>query len=1415
MNRKTHFFLTTIWLLIIWLLVQPAYAQPLDLRFSHLTVNEGLSHSDAMAVIQDKQGYIWIGTNKGMDRYDGTHIKNYSFDVEQTSSISGNRIRTLHINEEGTLYAGGENCGLNQYDLYNDHFSPINETSFPEAYSSMAQILAKATVTSIATDHNGKLWIGTTSHGLFVIEKGSQYRYESIKRFLTDSVKSKIYINDVKVDKTGRVWIGTRNAGLYRTKLSNSKIDRNEDLEEVPLPSDQVQLLYFDTNGNLWAGVNNQILFAPSHYLEKPTPIDFQKIYHGHTFRDLSDLLLDSFGRLWIGTSFGLYILHNGSPTSRVPFDGATLTLFEPQDDNPFAISSSRIHKLYEDRFKTVWIAASSGGINKVDLLAKKFGHIRRRPSGHASIPNNYINTLHIDQEEELLWIGTRNGFSAYNLNDQKVRNYLHKEKGGDVTGIDVSSIMKDRQGTIWVGTWNNGFFLLHRDGINEKIEHHVLSYDTTSRTNQSVTYLTQDKFNNIWMATASMGLRKYSPSGKLLQTYDPGNSAMPTSNMSALFYDSTTSILWAATQNAGLLKLRIEPDTLHVMKQFRYDPHDTLSLGIDYVWPIFKDSKGDLWIGTIGAGLHKLVRDCTGEEIIIRYRQWLPESDVESILEDDQGNLWIGGAGLFKFNPDTKSYLKYDVEDGLQSNSFKVGAACEAKDGTMYFGGINGISFFDPNTIQINPHPPVVLITALRIHNKMVQIGEKINGRILLPQNLSLTEEVVIKDIENDFSFDFVSLHYTNPAKHLYAYKLDGYHDDWVYLEKGQQSANFSNLDAGSYTFLVKATNGEGQWSSNIAQVRIEVLPPWWKTWWAYVLYVCFILLVLWILRRITVRQQELKNELVIEQIKHEKEKELTELKLNFFTKISHELRTPLTLILGPIEDLVAASPKTNKIWEQLTLVHKQTLKLLTLVNELMDFRKIESKKLSLNVCHQDIIGFIHELFMVFQIKAQEKNIAYRFVTDVACLNMYYDPHKIEMVVTNLLSNAFKYTPEGRKVEVSISATGNPQDEAEFAQKVLTNNYLTIKVKDWGVGMSAEEMSKIFDFYYRAAKMESSKVIGTGVGLSLAKEIIERHAGTIAVSSRPNEGTEFIIRLPFGSNHFPKEDMLSSHASTPTPYINEKIPVPAWEKITNKKSFYDDVKILIVEDNEDVLQYLHEMFSSEMQVYTAHNGEEGWKAVLSIQPDLVLSDIMMRPMNGLELCKKIKEDIRTMHIPVCLLTARSAAAQELEGLELGADDYIIKPFIPKVLQARIWTTIRNIHKKREYYQKQILLQPTEIAIPDEDRNLLELSMKIVEENLENSNFNVQLLAKTIGMSQSAYYRKMKSITGQSVVEFIRDVRLKRAAQLLRESKMRVSEVSFMVGIEDMKYFRKIFRNVYKMSPSEYSKRHSMQDLSV
>ena len=1414
------FVVTITILLLVQLFAHSLIAQfrNLDLRFDHITVNEGLSHSDAMAVISDHQGFVWFGTNKGMDRFDGTNIKNYSFDFEHPEqSLSVNRIRTLHVNSAGELFVGTENGGINYYDRLKDKFFPITSRLPKQTDSKVAEALAKASISAIATDKFGQVWVGAFSGGLFVLQRDANGNWISVTHLSSVTGGSSFYVNDVKANEEGEIWIAS-NEGLFKAKSEIVDADTRNVIKTIHPFSRSVEVLHFDRSGNLWLGAEDRVYFGASENLEKADSIGFISIYDQFVFNDLTALHYDSFGRLWVGTEFGLYILRNRTSTGqephKKPFSSPELNLYQPQDGNTISISSSRVHGIYEDRFKTVWIAASAGGINKVDLLAKQFGHIKREPHRESSIPNNYINTIYKDKGEDLLWIGTRNGFSSYNLKTHQAKNYLSQKGGGEITGIDVNSIFRDSAGKLWIGTWNNGFYTLTNNGGKEELKQFDLPTEGNGIAYKAATGFVEDNFNFIWIATTETGLRKYSLDGKLLRTYTSANSALPTSNFNSLYYDSLSATLWAGTPNAGLLKLKIEKDSLLLLKQYAHNPNDTATLGINYVWPVLKSMTGDYWIGTIGAGLHKLTIDSTGKETMLRYSNWLPEVDVESILEDEEGNLWIGGAGLYKFNPRTKEYLKFNVDDGLQSNSFKVGAACKEENGTMYFGGINGLNYFLPEQITVNPQPPVVLINDLKIHNKSVAIGEELNGRVLLDKNISLADKITIKADENDFSFGFVSLHFTNPEKHFFAYKLYGYQDHWVYANKGQRYASFSNLDAGNYTFMVKATNGEGTWSDGFAKIDIEVLPPWWETWWAYALYISFVAAALWIARRIAMNRRELKNKLLVEKVAHEKDLELNELKLKFFTNVSHELRTPLTLILGPIEELLAAPSKLNGMRGKVLLMQKQTLKLLDLVNQLMDFRKAESQIQPLKISRQNIVNFVHELFLVFYQKAEEKGINYTFSPSAEDISMYFDANKLEIVITNLLSNAFKYIGEGKNIDVSLSVKGHPEEDAVIDDHGLKQHYLTIKVQDDGIGMSTEEVEKIFDFYYQAVKSETMQVTGTGIGLSLVKEIIKRHSGSIFVESQPGKGTAFMVMLPFGKKHFPPTDTILDQPAPAIPSVRPlSVTAEAAPSTAEENRGLRAFKLLIIEDNEDVLQYLHKLFSLDMQVHLARNGQQGWELVNQVKPDLVLSDIMMTPVNGLEFCKKLKSDPKTMHIPVMLLTARAAVVHELQGLELGADDYIVKPFVPKLLQARVYSMLQNLQNLREYYHKQIILQPADISIPDEDKALLELSMKTVEESIEDPDFNVQVLVKKIGMSQSAYYRKMKAITGQSVVEFIRDVRIKRAGQLLRESKMRISDVAIAVGIEDIKYFRKIFRQVFEMSPSEYSKHHREEEL--
>ena len=842
------------------------------------------------------------------------------------------------------------------------------------------------------------------------------------------------------------------------------------------------------------------------------------------------------------------------------------------------------------------------------------------------------------------------------------------------------------------------------------------------------------------------------------------------------------------------------------------------------------QDRQGTLWIGTLGGGLHRLVTDAQGRERVERWARWLPESDVESILPDEAGNLWIGGTGLYRFTPGTRRYLHYDVADGLQSNYFKIGSACRARDGTLYFGGINGISYFQPRAVRANPYPPVVRITGLRLANKPVAVGDTVNGRVLLPAAFTHPQTITIRAAENDFSVEFVGLNYATPKKHQYAYQLVGYNAGWVAAAPRQRTASFTNLPPGRYTFRVKASNGDGRWSATPATLQFVILPPWWRTWWAYALYALALGGALLGYRLVTAAQQQLKNKLALEHFRVAQEKELTNLKLSFFTNLSHELRTPLTLILGPMEELLASANRFVSQKDNIRLMHRQTHKLLDLVNQLLDFRKVEAGRVPLQAAPRDAVAFLTEIFRLFQLKAEERHLTYTLAAPAEAVELYFDAGKLEIVLTNLLANAFKYTPEGGSVRLAVAAVGHPASPAVFNRSGLINNYLEIKVSDQGIGIPPAELAHIFDAYYQAAQTDNLRILGTGIGLSLVKQFVERHAGEITVTSEVTHGTTFTVRLPFGHDHLTASDL-----APPSPVVEPAPPaltIPpdtvaesepetdeTADELADEAADENDPHerpslghLLIVEDNHDLRQYLVQLFSSDFDVTEAANGAEGWERVQALLPDLVLTDVMMPDLNGLELCQKIKQGPKTLHIPVVLLTARTAALHEVEGLETGADDYVSKPFNPRVLHAKVVAILRNRNKLREFYQRRLLLEPTEIIIPEAEKLFLEKAMKVVEDHLTEPEFNVQALVREMGMSQSLFYRRVKSITGQSVVEFIRDVRLKRAAQLLAGTQLRVSNITYQVGMQDLKHFRTVFQNLYKMSPSEYARQHRARE---
>ena len=1384
-----------------------AQSAPHDFRFEHLTVNEGLSHSDGMAVTQDQAGFIWVGTNRGLNRYDGYTLKQYSLPVNPHNGISSNRISVLHVGARGRLWVGTERAGLSLYNASQDNFFRLDEQHIPAAYQTQARLLAQSDVTALVSDTLGRLWVGTGRNGLFVLtfnRQGSVQRLQQLPPTLPGRA-ALTHITSLALDAERKLWVGSSSHGLSVIHTTHPHLEPYS----TALTASSIRALHLDRHGDLWIGTDHRVYWVSAanrrtvrELTAHPLPQELPLVQSVYT---------DSFERLWVGTIYGLYVWEAGARTTLAPpLRAAAPTLFMPQDGEPFSINSERIHQIFEDQHQVMWLCSSAGGVNKVDLRQKPFGSIRQQLTGRLALSNNYVNAIYKEEARNTLWFGTRNGVASYDLARHTYRNYLNQQSGG-ASGLDVSAVFQTTNGTLWFGTRGNGLVTLSRVNGQEKLTTYNQLPDGTRLSKTSIERITQDRRGTVWVATFSAGLCCFSPEGKYLGTYHIANSKLPTNQLSFLLYDTKRDVLWASTRDAGLLKLRASPDSLRVLRHYQYAPGKSNSLRVNYVWPLLLDEQNALWIGTIGGGLHQLRTDAAGHETIRSYLGQLPEQDVESILADEAGHLWIGGTGLYRFTPATRQYLRYDVADGLQSNAFKIGSAARAQDGTLYFGGINGINYFQPHDIQANPYPPVVQITGLRVTNRPVAVGDTVNGHVLLQQALSESQNVTIRNADNDFLVEFVALNYTNPQKSRYAYRLVGYNEEWVYPAPGQRTASFANLPAGHYTLEVKASNGEGVWSRHYATMGFDVLAPWWRTWWAYLLYVVVALGAVAWFRRVEMAQQQLKNRLLLEQFQAEKEKELTDLKLGFFTNISHELRTPLTLILGPMEEIMRASSPVADLRGKVQLMHRQTRKLLELVNQLLDFRKVETGHVPLRARRADAVRFLTDIHSVFQLKAQERNVAYLLDVPPEPVPLYFDQSKLEIILTNLLANAFKYTRNKGRVELAATVIGDANGEALYRQGKLTGNYLKITVTDTGVGIKASELDRIFDPYYQASHTNTLRMTGTGIGLSLAQQFAKRHGGQLTVGSTQDVGTTFELRLPLGERHLKPEDIQPEEDTTPA-YLEDEPLLTAFETEEqlpeSAPTPAGPPRLLVVEDNDEVRQYLQQLFAAEYDVLTAADGLEGWEEALHQLPDLIISDVMMPHSDGLELCQRLKQHPKTAHIPLLLLTARTAETHQLEGLGLGADDYMSKPFNPTLLLAKAEALLRNRRKLHEYYQRHILLEPNEIVVADADREFLENAMRVVEQHLEDTEFSVLVLVREVGMSQSVFYRRIKSITGQTVVEFIRDVRMKRAAQLLASTTMRVSEVAFQVGIEDAKYFRKMFQKIYNVTPSEYARQH-------
>ncbi|WP_448698329.1 two-component regulator propeller domain-containing protein [Mucilaginibacter sp. AW1-3] len=1364
-------------MLCVCAMVSQTFAQSTKAIFKHLTINDGLSQNTVYSILQDHEGYIWIGTTDGLNKYDGYEFTTYKHDIDDKNSLTSNQINALMEDKDGNLWIGTAD-GINFYDRKSNTFTHTYTFSKQSAETNDY-------ITDILQDKKGNIWVSTYD-GLKVYDAARKLfiKYQSGDE--TDIQSQKV--QTIFAGNDGILWVGTnKSLKLFDTNrrqyISIPAVLGNNAL----LKTSGIRSVKQDKKGTYWIGTEIAGVF--NYDPKRQTCVNYRQ-QTGNANSLLSDIVRDicivNGSEVWIGTRDGLSVLKDGKFSN-----------YQYDKYNPDALSHNSVRYIMQDRSANVWLGTFAGGVNVFYAGSNNFIQISEQIGASPGLSHRVVSAI-LSNGNGTFWVGTEGGGLNYvDRKNNRYKAFSILNESQQLKSNNVKSLAKDDKGNLWIGAYDGlGYFntqthalTIYRSLNNypNPVENQIYALSATS--------------DGVWIGTNGAGLQFMDKNGKVTG-YTHNNkdiSSISSNSISAILKDENAYGYWIGTlQGLNYFDTRTKKFT-----QYKHNDADKSSLNYNSILTLFIDREQRLWLGTEGGGLSYFDRRAN-KFYAINNQQGLTNGVVHAINQDKAGNLWVStNKGLFKIGfakfsvPFKNSDLlisNYTIADGLQSNQFSSNSTAADANGELLFGGISGISYFDAAKIEVNRFKPPVVFTDFLIRNKPVLLTEEDSP---LTTQINETQEITLTHDQGFISFKYAALNFISPGKNQYAYRMEGFRgdDDWHYVGN-QRMATYTNLNAGTYYFKVKAANNDGIWNNNAKSIKLIVLPPWWKTWWAFLIYASSIGGLLYFFYYYSFKTERLKTELLFEQLNHEKDQELSQRKLTFFTNISHEIKTPLTLILAPLEKMVSMNEGNNKIQNQLMLMQRNGERLIRLINQLLDFRKFESGNMRLEAAEGDIVRFVNEIFIAFETYAQAKNISFNFNSGQNSVRLYFDRDKLEKILYNLLSNALKFTPEGGKITLSIKSDD-------------TN--VLIYVEDSGPGIPSENLEKIFDLFNHSGPSQYN-AHGTGIGLAFSKGLAELHHGELLVESRVAAGNQnsytcFTVKLPMGSAHLNSEEIIpefkdSENITQYTLGINLEEPLIHTAEVTTDNT--DKPIMLVVEDNPEVLNFVASTFAASYNVYKAGDGQKGWQLAAEIIPDIIISDVMMPNMNGIELCNKVKSDIRTSHIPIILLSARTPLIFKIEGLETGADDYITKPFSVNVLEARVSNLVQSRKKLRDRYRQEITLQPKNVAITSPDEKFLTKVMKFIEDNIAEPNLTVEELGKEIGMSRVTLYRKIKALTNQTAIEFIRGVRIKRAAQLLEQNKFNVSEVSYMVGFVDVDYFRKCFKEQFGYTPKEY-----------
>ncbi len=1385
--------------IIIYLFLVPVtiFSQESIYRFERITTDNGLLKNDVYNITQDSLGFLWFGTDYGLNRYDGYEFKYYLNIAGDTASLTNNYISKTLVDSKGNLWVL-TNKILHHYNYETDDFTRYPLVS-KEDESQGIQL------STLIEDNEGNLWIGNSVYGLFYFNTKSKV----FKDYST--IVKNIGISSVFQDSNNLIWIGGDRGKLFSYNRLNNNIKeyvipiKDNDLlhdafiyfinentdgefligsanglfkfnkqtgkfsqynpDGINSTDYSFKCYYSDTLGYKWYGTSAKGLFVTNGTttLLRRKPNNYTSLSNN----EVQDIFKDRSGVYWIATMGGV---NKFDPRSTF------FTLYQNDPNDPGTLGSNNVSSFCEDEHHDVWIGIMGGGINILNSESKKISPITDIvPNVPKNLTENVFD-LCVDNDN-YIWIATHDALYRYNQELKKFYHYdyhyynpryLSNDNLDEFDGKAILSLSKGIKGDLWLGTYGGG---LTKVTIDEKTNTPVFTNfknsknDKNSLSNNFIRKVFVDRFNIVWIGTLGSGLDRYDPNTNTFTHYPNSKS-------------------------------------------------DSLSISNNFVTEIYEDYYGNLWVGTY-EGLNKFDRE-KQTFTKVTHTDGRPILMISELLLDQNSNLWITtDNGLYKYNQKANTIRKFGVLNGLQGNNFNINALFTASDGSVYIGGRNGTNVFKPNDYTINKYIPEVVITGINIDNNPIRFGYKDGKLVFFNKDGSLKNSIDLTYKNRIISITYSSLSYSLNKQNHFAYKLEGLNTDWVYTDAERRMAMFTNLRQGTYTFRVKASNSDRVWNDTGASFDIVMAVPYWKTWWAILLYIVIFSGIMFLVLKFILIKKKLENDLLVERLDRERIIEINQMKIEFFSNISHEFRTPLTLILSPAESLLKYVTDM-KISSKLQLIHNNANRLLNLVNQLLDFRKSEADKWELNTEQIDLVEFIEDIKKSFNELASKKNIIFELnLQEPRPVVLWFDRMKMKSVFYNLLSNAFKFTPEGKKISIVIRKEIVSGDKGVlFTRKSKTpdNQFIVVDIIDEGIGISKEKIPYIFDRFYTIGS-ESLSTTSTGIGLTLVKKIVSMHQGQVLVDSIPNTGSRFSAFIPLGDIN--KSDNMQASSSinvadSVLPDIADDSDDPEIDEFAEEKvKDTESPLILIIEDDNDIRQYIIDELENEFQFKEATNGMEGLAIAKEIVPDLILSDVIMPKMQGTELCHKLKEDLSTNHIPVILLTAKSSEEDMLVGLKTGADSYLTKPFSIDVLKVKMQNLLESRVKLREKYSGELLLKPKNIIIEDVDGKLLVNLIEIIENNMGDEDFGVKTLANEIGLSRMQLYRKLKAIVNKTPHELINTIRMERAVQLLLQKQLTISEVAYSVGFNTPKYFSRCFKEQYSMLPSQYIKNMS------